>query len=243
MTKFAFALTFSSICLVACSQNTPPPAGKDAQSTPPAAAASSSQQPAPVSEPAKPEATATTGSAAAPPVPEFREVTIPAGTSISVTLLDTLASNASKPEDKVGGAVARPVVVSGLTALPAGAQLSGAVTEVHESGRVKGKASVAFRFQQLLVRGESYQIQTAQVKQEAGSGVKGDVKKGAAGAGLGAIVGGVAGGGKGAAIGAVAGGAGTVLATKGDEIQVPAGTAVTVLLQQPLTLTVPLKKP
>jgi len=176
------------------------------------------------------------------PVPEFREVTIPAGTSISVTLLNSLASNASKPEDQVKGALAQPVVVSGLTALPSGSQLSGTVTEVHKAGRVKGKASIAFRFERLLVRGESHAIHTAQVKQDAGSGVKGDVKKGAVGAGAGAIVGGVAGGGTGAAIGALAGGTGAVLATKGKEVELPAGTALTVLLQEPLTVTVPLKK-
>ena len=68
-----------------------------------------------------------------------------------------------------------------------------------------------------------------------------DVKKGGLGAGLDAVVGGIAGGGTGAAIGAVAGGAGTVLATKGREIEVPAGTVVNVLLQSPLTLQVPLK--
>jgi len=33
-----------------------------------------------------------------------------------------------------------------------------------------------------------------------------------------------------------------VLATKGKEVELPAGTALTVLLQEPLTVTVPLKK-
>jgi hypothetical protein len=49
-------------------------------------------------------------------------------------------------------------------------------------------------------------------------------------------------GGKGAGIGAaIGGGTGTaaVLATKGKEVQVPSGTVVSVLLQEPLTVTVP----
>jgi hypothetical protein len=45
-------------------------------------------------------------------------------------------------------------------------------------------------------------------------------------------MGGIAGGGSGGAIGAVVGGAGTVLATKGDEVQVPPGTLVPVLVQR-----------
>jgi hypothetical protein len=62
-----------------------------------------------------------------------------------------------------------------------------------------------------------------------------DAKKIGIGAGAGAIVGGIIGGGKGAAIGAgVGGGAGTgaVLATKGKEVALPAGSRVTVRLEE-----------
>jgi hypothetical protein len=175
----------------------------------------------------------------APPTPKFREVTIPAGTTLSVTLLDTLASNASKPEDPVRGTLAKPVIVSGETAVPAGTEIRGSVIETHESGRVKGRASVVFQFERLVLAGETYRIQTAPVKREAGKDTASDVKKGGVGAGAGAIVGGLVGGGKGAAVGAVAGGAGSVLVTKGKEVELPAGTAVTALLQQAITLTVP----
>ena len=78
-------------------------------------------------------------------------------------------------------------------------------------------------------------------EREAAADTKSDVKKGGLGAGAGAIVGGVVGGGKGAAIGAVAGGAGTVLATKGNEVEIPSGTVVSVLLQDPITLRVEAK--
>ena len=98
-----------------------------------------------------------------------------------------------------------------------------------ESGRVKGKASLAFRFERVRFDGENHPIQTARVTIEAGQNKGDDVKKGGAGAGLGAIVGGIAGGGKGAAIGAVAGGTGAVLATKGREVEIAPGTVVTAL--------------
>jgi hypothetical protein len=176
-----------------------------------------------------------------PPAPKFREVTVPAGTEISVKILNTLASNTSKVEDRVKGSVAKSVVVSEATAIPAGSELSGTVIEANESGRVKGKASIAIRFDRITVRGESIGVQTARVAREAAQNKKDDVKKGGIGAGLGAAVGGIVGGGKGAAIGAVAGGAGTVMATKGDEVQIAPGTIVTVLLQEPLTLSVPVK--
>ena len=43
------------------------------------------------------------------------------------------------------------------------------------------------------------------------------------------------------AIGAVAGGAGTVLATKGKEVEIPSGTVVSVLVQDPITVRVAVK--
>jgi len=213
----------------------------DTPSSPPASAPAA-QTPAPT---AKPAAAATAAAAAPkpepPPEPKFREVTIPAGTALSVSVLSTLGSKTSQIEDPVRGALAEPVIVSGRTALPKGTEITGTVTDAKESARVKGKAMLAFRFDRLLFDGESHRIQTARVTVEAQQNKGDDVKKGGAGAGLGAIVGGIAGGGKGAAIGAVAGGTGAVLATKGKEVEIPPGTVVSALLQSALTIRVPVK--
>lgn len=179
---------------------------------------------------------------APPPAPAFREVTIPAGRALSIALTTAVASDTSQVEDPVVGSLAKPVVVSGSTAIPEGAEVTGAVLEANRSGRVKGLASVAFRFNRLVVRGETHEIHTARITREAKADRKDDVKKGAIGAGVGAVVGGIVGGGKGAAIGAGAGGTGAVLATRGDEVRLPAGTTVSTTLQEPLTITVPAKK-
>ena len=69
---------------------------------------------------------------------------------------------------------------------------------------------------------------------------KQDAKKGAVGAAAGAIIGGIAGGGSGAAIGAGVGGAGTVLATKGQEVRLEAGTTVSTTLSESVKVLVPL---
>ncbi len=159
-----------------------------------------------------------------------------------MSVLSNLASNTSQVEDRVRGSLAQPIVIDGVTAVPKGAELIGAVSDVKESGRVKGKASIGFRFDRMVVRGDTLQIQTARVMQEAGDKKSDDVKKGGIGAGLGAVVSGIAGGGTGAAIGAVAGGTGAVLGTKGREVEIPAGTVVNVLLQTPVTLQVPIKQ-
>lgn len=216
----------------AAAATTPPP---QAVATPPAQAAPVTAAPVPVQAPPPP------AEPPPPPAPTFREVTIPAGTTLRVTLLSPLASDTSHVEDLVKGSIAKSVVVGGATALRVGTQLTGSVTSAEESGRVKGRAEIAFRFDHMVIDDEPVRIQTAPVHREAAADTKSDVKKGGLGAGLGAIVGGVIGGGKGAAIGAVAGGAGTVMATKGEEVEIPAGTAISVLLQNPLTVTVPIK--
>jgi len=159
-----------------------------------------------------------------------------------VTLETAIASDKSRVEDHVSGKLARAIVVSGTTVIPAGAQVTGFVTEAAGSGRVKGKARVAFRFDRIAIRGETETIQTARIAREAAASTKSDVKKGAIGAGAGALIGGIAGGGSGAAIGAGVGGAATVLATKGKEVVLPAGTSVSTHLTAPLTVRVPVQK-
>lgn len=242
MIKFILPLTLASICVMACGQTPPAQTQTAGQAASPAPAQSEASTP--VTAAATPESTA--AAAAQPPStpepatpePTLREVTIPAGTSLSVTLLSAVASNTSKVEDPVKGSIAKAVIISDMTALPVGTQLLGSVTGADEAGRVKGKASVAFRFDRLVVNGETIRVQTANVEREAAADKKSDVKKGAVGAGAGAVVGGVIGGGSGAAIGAVAGGTGAVLATKGKEVELPSGTVVSVLVQDPITVRV-----
>jgi hypothetical protein len=173
--------------------------------------------------------------------PEFKEVTIPAGTTLTVTLSNAIASDANKLEDPVEGTLAKSIVISGKTVVPAHSKVLGTITEANESGRVKGKASIRFQFNRLVAHGETHKIRTSLVTREAESSTKDDVKKGGIGAGVGAVVGGIAGGGTGAAVGAAVGGTGTVLATKGKEVRLPAGTTVTTTLQDPVTVQVRIK--
>jgi hypothetical protein len=228
-------------------QSTPaaaPTSSQTPEAPPPDAprAPAAPKAPKPPAEDASQPAAATSAAAAsqppAAPAPTFREVTIPAGTSLSVKLLTAVASDTSKVEDPVRGTLTRPLVIAGTTAAPVGTELVGTVTSVKRSGRVQGRATVAFRFDRLILGPETHRIQTANVTRQAAASTKQDVKKGGLGAGAGAIIGGIAGGGKGAAIGAIVGGTGTVMATRGQEVRVPAGTIVTTRLQDAVTVTV-----
>jgi hypothetical protein len=184
---------------------------------------------------------ATAGSAATPARarPAYRDVTLPSGTTLPLSLTSSMASDTSRVEDAVTAELTRAVALDGREVLPAGARLEGIVTEVDDSGRVKGRAMIAFRFTSLRTGGEQYDLQTA-ARSHVAPATKGeDATKIGIGAGAGAAIGGLLGGKDGAAKGAaIGGGAGTgvVLATKGREMRLGPGADVTTELTAPLTL-------
>jgi len=180
---------------------------------------------------------------AGPAREKVREITLAAGTRLPIVLDTTIGSDISRIEQPVKAHLSRPVALDGKTILPEGSRLSGVVTDAKRSGRVKGRAHVAMRFDTLLVSGhdERYRIDTAAVGRTAQATKKKDALEIGGGAAGGALVGGLVGGGKGALIGtAVGGGAGTavVLSTRGKEIRLPRGSAMTLKLVKPLTVRV-----
>jgi len=233
--------------------STQPPAAAGPQ--PPAAQSpgtpSGTQQPTATESPrsaSAPRAARPSAAAIAPEAtaarrePAFREVTIPADTLLDVRLDTQVASDTSRVEDPVQASVTKPVVVDGFEAIPAGSALKGVVTQARPSGKVKGRAEVAFRFDTLAMSGgQEHRVQTRAVAVEAPATKGTDALKIGVPAAGGAILGGILGGKKGAVIGgAVGGGAGTaiVLTTPGKEVRLAPGTAMTVKLLEPVTVRV-----
>ena len=164
-------------------------------------------------------------------------VIVPAGTTLTIRLGETLGSKASQSGQAFSGTVATAVDVDGKTAIPSGSTATGTVIQAAPLGRFKGGAVLSLKLTSLNVDGKEHQVQTAALVRS----MKGKGKRTATliggGAGLGALIGGLAGGGKGAAIGAVAGaGAGTAgtAYTGNKEIVLPAESAVSFRLQEPL---------
>lgn len=220
--------------------------------SPMAATGDGNQAASPAAAPANAPAPAPAESAAAVPdeaqpaaeeKPAFREVTIPAGTTLRLTLQTTVASETSNVEDPVRATLQRPVTVEGVQALPEKTTFIGHVTEAERSGRVKGVARIAFRFTRADLPGDGGQVdvRTATVSRVAEATKKRDAATIGGGAVGGAVVGGILGGGSGAKKGALiggAGGTGVVLATRGKEVSLPSGTAVSVKLTAPVTVRV-----
>ena len=209
--------------------------------------------PAPGSSPAAASAPATTPATAAASAPAsrsdaprsdapaFREVVIPAGTTLSVRLTSGVASDTSRVEQRVDGTLTRDVTIGGVEALGAGAPVRGIVTNAERAGRVKGRANVAFRFDHISAGGTLYPIRTQTISRVAPATKKRDAATIGIPAAGGAIIGGILGGGDGAVKGgAIGGAAGTaaVLSTRGKEVRLAPGTIVSVRLAAPLTVRV-----
>ncbi len=165
-----------------------------------------------------------------PPAPP---IVVLAGTTLELTLENALSSKTSAIGDRVVARIESATDDDGAVVLPGGSFLEGRVSDVRESGRVKGKASVDVVFDQIVVRGKRYDIATGGPHFEAGDSHKRDAAIVAGSAVAGAILGKVTGGSgkKGAVIGGAAGG-GAVLATKGKEIELPAGSRASVRVTQ-----------
>ncbi len=178
---------------------------------------------------------------AEPRRPRPEPVVIPAGTVLTVNLGQAMGSKISQPGQSFSATLANPVEIAGKTAIPAGAAASGTVVDAKPLGRFKGGAVLSLQLTSINVNGADQAIQTSSTSQtEKGKGKRTAVLAGG-GAALGALVGGLAGGGKGLAIGAAAGagagGAGAAF-TGNQEIVLPAESALSFTLSQPLTVEV-----
>lgn len=181
---------------------------------------------------------------APPAAPRWREVTLPAGTALPVELLTPLSSETAQVETPVRARARQAITIDGYTAIPAGAVLTGDVIDVARAGRVQGRSRLAFRFTEVEVDGGRADLRTNPITFE-GEETKGeDATRIGAGAVGGAIVGGIIGGGSGAAKGAAIGGAagtGVVLATRGREVTLGAGTNLAATLATPFTVRAPVR--
>jgi hypothetical protein len=208
------------------SQEAEAPPVRTAAAPPPAAPAAAP----PAAFAPRPEEAPTPALTSNPP-PEPR--VLAAGTVLPLVLGSTVASNTSHVGDRVVATLAEDVSEDGRVLLPAGTEVMGRVTVAKQSGRVQGRARLVMEFDEVRDGGSSYRIAASPVDVTAESSKGKDAKIAGGAAAAGAVIGAITGGGKGAlkgtAIGGAAGGA-AVLATRGVEVELAAGTRVSVKL-------------
>lgn len=174
------------------------------------------------------------------PVAPARVSTIPAGTTVPVTILAQIDSEHNEVGDAWTGRVARDVVVGGQVVIPAGAAVSGIVTAMDEGDRNEGRGSITLEARSIETVEGTRSISSAPASGGHSYADQGfPAKETAIGAGAGAAIGAVIGGKKGAAIGAAAGGMGGAAmgSARADyEVAMPAGTDITIRVTAPVNL-------
>ncbi len=164
---------------------------------------------------------------------------VPIGTNLKIRLEDTLSSKESRVGDRFTATVLDPVRFNEAT-------VTGHISSIRESGKVKGRTSMNLAFDSIrLSEGRSGTLHGYVTRVygggseradneggvESGSRTNQTVKRGAIGAGAGAVLGAIIGGGKGAGIGLILGGAGGAgsLAVQGSkELKLESGTEMVV---------------
>ena len=182
--------------------------------------------------------------AAPPPVQKAKPqpIVVASGTTLTVTTSQSLSSKTSQAGQTFLATLAQPISVDGKPALPKGATVSGKVVSAKARGKIKGEAELSLTLTTISIQDHTYDISTNVIS----NSVKGKGKRTAAttggGAAGGALIGGIAGGGKGAGIGALVGaGAGFIggAVTGNKQIEIPAESALSFTLNDPLTLPPP----
>jgi len=173
-----------------------------------------------------------------PPVPV--DVTIPAGSTLTIRMDQRISVKGSRAGDTFTGEIVDPVLKTDNTVLlPKLTPVGGVVDVSHRRGHFKGRSLLELRLTSLTFNGTRYPLATRDLARTK----KGKGRRSAAliggGAGLGMLVGGVATGGVGLVVGGlVGGGGGTAIAglTGNRDIDIPAESIVHFKLAEDLVV-------
>jgi hypothetical protein len=168
------------------------------------------------------------------------EVTIPAGQSLLVRMIDGVDSSKNHVGDVFHASLETDLVVNDTVVARKGADVYGRLAEAKEAGHLAGSAELQLELTRIIIDGTDYPIVSSDYTLQGKGRGKNTAEKVGGGAALGAIIGAIAGGGKGAAIGAgVGAGAGGAVQvfTRGQQVKVPSETLLEFRLQQPVMVS------
>jgi hypothetical protein len=164
---------------------------------------------------------------------------LPAGTQISIRLIEGVDSERNKEGDEFRASLEDPITLGNDVVVQKGADARVRLVNEQESGKFQGKASLTVQLISITTDGKTVPVNSSDVSEYSGSRGARTAKSAAAVGAVGAIIGAIAGGGKGAAIGAGAGaaaGAGAQTVMKGQQVKIPSETVLTFTTQKPVQL-------
>ena len=197
----------------------------------------SAPTPAPAAAPAEAPAMAPTAGVASSL--SGGNVTIPAGQSLLVRMIDSVDSSKNHVGDVFHASLETDLNVSNSIVARKGTDVYGRLANAQEAGHVSGSAELQLELTRIVIDGKDYPIVSSDYSLRGKGRGSDTAKKVGGGAVAGAIIGAIAGGGKGAAIGAGVGsaaGAGVQVFTRGQQVKVPSETLLEFRLQQPVTV-------
>ena len=207
----------------------------------PSAAAAAPATPAPVPMPAAPAAPPTPTPAPKPtPKPQER-VTVPAGTVLTIRMVDSIDSRRNHSGDEFAATLDSPIVVDDRVVAARGGDARVRLVDVQSAGRISGQSQLQLELVAVTMNGVSYPTVSGYYEQHGGSRGRRTAETVGGGAILGALIGGVLGRGKGAAIGSAVGagtGAAVQVSTKGQQVKIPAETKIDFTLKDPVDVPV-----
>jgi hypothetical protein len=164
---------------------------------------------------------------------------LPEGTAVRIRLETALSSRTAKAEERFDATVYSPVRFEGRLAIPTGTRVRGYVRQAEPAHRPSKAGQLDLDFDTLYVGTERLDLKVSVSAIEGNEGDSGTGKKAGIGAAIGGVLGGILGGTKGAIIGVAVGGGGAVVASRGEDVELPAGTIVLVRLNRPLAVPAP----
>jgi hypothetical protein len=179
------------------------------------------------------------------PAPRVASSTVDMGTTLSLTLNETLSTRSNQVGDAFTATLQSPVLDgNGRVLIPAGATVRGRLTQVDKSGHVGETGILKLAFEAVSFGGRSYPMDASVVQanpqRSNRTPVAESAAKVAAGAAAGAILGRVLGKNtgstvKGAVIGAAAGTA-IAMGTSDVDVVLPAGSEMVIRLDSPIEI-------
>jgi hypothetical protein len=166
--------------------------------------------------------------------------TVPAGTIITVRMIDSVDSRRHHPGDEFDATVDAPVAAGNRVAIPKNSTARVRLVNASNAGHMRGSSALQLELVSLTVRGITYNVESGYYEQHGPSRGRRTAETVGGGAAIGALIGALARGRTGAAIGAGAGaatGAGVQAVTKGAAVRVPAETKLDFTLRTPVTIT------